>query len=392
MPSIRRSAAAVAVAALITFSAVGCGPSGDAPAALPPSADAATTATGAGGLKLPTALPTSIQDLDKWKQALRRGGWRNWDRAQWLRQARDFINPVVKGLWNPKRMGDADQSDKQVAGDVPGDAGQTDPQPAPVAAQAVGTPYSTHAPYVGKLFFDGPQGPMVCSATVVDDPAHPGKSNLVWTAGHCVHAGARGGWYRNIAFVPSYNDSGLSLARLRTASRAQVAPKGVWWADWAQTSSQWISSGSEEGGSGSPYDFAVLHVRPEQGAGGASLQETVGGAMPVWFDAPSATRIGDMGAWGYPAAPPFDGQRMYSCQGTPGRLSLDAAAPTEYRIGCTMTAGASGGGWFTRKPDGTLALVSNTSIGPAGTSTWLAGPHLGTVAEGVYEAVSRRFR
>ena len=44
------------------------------------------------------------------------------------------------------------------------------------------------------------------------DPAHPGKSNLVWTAGHCVHAGAKGGWYRNIAFVPSYNDAGKSAA------------------------------------------------------------------------------------------------------------------------------------------------------------------------------------
>jgi hypothetical protein len=82
---------------------------------------------------------------------------------------------------------------------------------------------------------------------------------------------------------------------------------------------------------------------------------------------------------------------MYSCQGRPGRLSLGAGAPTLFRIGCTMTAGSSGGGWFARKPDGELALVSDTSIGPAKNSTWLAGPHLGTQAQGVYEAVSQRF-
>jgi hypothetical protein len=34
--------------------------------------------------------------------------------------------------------------------------------------------------------------------------------------------------------------------------------------------------------------------------------------------------------------------------------------------------------------------VSNTSIGPA-TPTWLAGPHLGSVAKGVYDSVSQNF-
>ena len=72
---------------------------------------------------------------------------------------------------------------------------------------------------------------MVCSATVVEDPAHPGKSNLVWTAGHCVHAGKKGGWYRNIVFVPSYNDAGKTAAAAAERRRGrEVAPYGVWWA------------------------------------------------------------------------------------------------------------------------------------------------------------------
>jgi hypothetical protein len=392
MPSIRRPfAAAAAAAVLLTATATACGSSGDkadprptAPRTTAPATHASTAA------KLPASLPTSLADLKKWQRAYEQGGWKNWDKATWLREAKDFVNPVIDGLWSDDRMKGAGQNDKQVPADVPADQGKTDPDPVPVPARQVTTPYHDNAPGMGKLFFDSPKGSMVCSATVVQDPAHPGKSNLVWTAGHCVHAGKDGGWYRNVAFVPSYNDGGLSTGALDSAKLDAYAPYGVWWADGAATSDQWISTGSEKGGGGSPYDFAVLHVKQEKGATGKSLQETVGAAMPVWFDAPSVTKISTMGAWGYPAAPPYDGQRMYACQGAPGRLSLSGSAPTEYRIGCTMTGGASGGGWFATMPDGKTALVSNTSIGPV-TSTWLAGPRLGSAAKKVFDQVSGKF-
>ncbi len=86
--------------------------------------------------------------------------------------------------------------------------------------------YHDSVPTAGKVFFDSPEGTMVCSATVVQDPAHQGKSNLVWTAGHCVHAGRKGGWYRNIAFVPAYNNSGKTEAELGNAKREEIAPTG----------------------------------------------------------------------------------------------------------------------------------------------------------------------
>lgn len=394
MPSIRRSSAVVAAAVLLAGAASACGSSGGSGPDAKPTATGAATAAHAHHPRLPglpTALPTGLGDLKKWEQAYRDGGWRNWDRSTWLRRAKDFVNPVIAGLWSDDRMKGAGQSDKQVPADVPADRGQTDPAPAPVPARAVTPPYHVNAAAVGKLFFDSPQGSMVCSATVVEDPAHPGKSDLVWTAGHCVHAGRNGGWYRNIAFVPDYNDAGRSAGALQGASRSTLAPYGVYWADWAATSDEWIAEGADSGGSGSPYDFAVLHVRPEKGAGGKSLQETVGAAMPVWFDAPAVADIPRVGAWGYPAAPPYDGQRMYACAGRPGRLSLEDQAPTEYRIGCTMTGGSSGGGWFATRPDGSTALVSNTSIGPI-TNTWLAGPRLGAEAKKVFDSVSGRFR
>ncbi|MBW8796765.1 MAG: hypothetical protein JF597_25160 [Streptomyces sp.] len=387
-----RAVAAVALASALALTATACSGSGDDNAGGPASASA-TADTGDGKIRIPDDIRNRLKehgiDIDKWKH----GAWKNWDKDDWLREANDFINPIIKGLWNPDRMRDADDPDKDKGvddNDLSGDQGVTDPTPQPVQATAVRPAYHASAATAGKVFFDSPEGTMVCSATIVEDPAHPGKSNLVWTAGHCVHAGRNGGWYRNIAFVPSYNDKGLTGSALAAATRAEVAPYGVWWGDGAQTSQQWIDQGGETGGQGASYDYAVIHVTPEQGSGGKSLEETVGSALPVNFDAPAVPKVSKMTATGYPAAKPYDGSLLYQCAGRPGRLSVDAAAPTMYRIGCTMTGGASGGGWVETGADGKPALVSNTSIGPV-SSGWLAGPRFGDVAKGVYEGVSKEF-
>jgi hypothetical protein len=75
-----------------------------------------------------------------------------------------------------------------------------------------------------------------------------------------MHAGGGGGWYRDIVFVPAYNDLGASETRLAGASASEIAPYGNWWADWVSTSNEWIDGGSETGGAGAAYDYAVLHV------------------------------------------------------------------------------------------------------------------------------------
>ncbi|MEU6770225.1 hypothetical protein [Streptomyces sp. NPDC046759] len=381
--------AAVALASALALTATAC--NGDDKADDKPTASATVAGTGDGKIRIPDDLKKRLKehgiDIDKWKN----GAWKNWNKEDWLREANDFINPIIKGLWDPDRMRHANDPTKGVDdNDISGDQGVTDPTPQPVKAQAVAPPYHTSAAASGKVFFDSPEGHMVCSGTVVEDPAHPGKSNLVWTAGHCVHAGRNGGWYRNMAFVPSYNNAGKSAAQLQQAGRPEVAPYGVWWADAARTSQQWIDQGGESGGNGAPYDFAVIHVTPEQGNGGESLEEAVGGAMPVNFNAPAVPKVSSITASGYPEAAPFDGQLLYQCKDKPGRLSINRSDPTMYRIGCTMTAGSSGGGWVETGADGKPALVSNTSIGPV-TSGWLAGPRLGPVAKGVYDSVSKQF-
>ncbi|MFJ2440026.1 MULTISPECIES: trypsin-like serine peptidase [unclassified Streptomyces] len=381
--------AAAAMAAALALTATACGPDEDNAAAQPTES---ATAASDGRITIPDDLKDRLKehgiDMDKW----RNGEWKNWDKATWLREARDYVNPIIEGLWDPDRMRGAEEPPDNPVGDqdISGDEGVTDPTPAPVTAQAVAAPYSENAAESGKLFFDGPDGSMVCSATVVKDPAHPGKSNMVWTAGHCVHAGKSGGWYRNLAFVPAYNDKALETSALDAAPKEQVAPDGVWWADWAQTSEQWIAQGAATGGQGAPYDFAVIHVTPEKGGTGKSLEETVGSALPVEFNAPAAAKISELTATGYPAAPPFDGQKLFRCQDRPGRLSLNADDPTMYRIGCTMTGGSSGGGWVATGQDGKPALVSNTSIGPV-TAGWLAGPRLGDAAKDVFSGVSEKF-
>jgi V8-like Glu-specific endopeptidase len=383
MSSIRRLVAAGGVVTAICVLAA-CGPSDDNAGSASSPAAAASKASNKDDFKLPDlpkGLPTTMEQLKGWK-------WNDWQ--NWAENAAQdaFKNPLVKNLWDASRMKQAKPLDQEVkSADADNEPGISDPVPTPVNAQKVPTPYHQHAAPVGKVFFDSPDGPMVCSGTVVKDPAHPGKSNLVWTAGHCVHGGKDGGWYRNIQFVPSYNDDGKDLTS-QSASDQEVAPYGGWWASWAQTSSQWIESGGETGGVASPYDFAILKVTPL--SGGKSLEETVGSALPVWFNAPRDALSKGVSAYGYPAAPPFDGQIMNQCTDSASRLAMDTSAPTMERIGCTMTGGSSGGGWLSHQSDGTVALVSNTSIGPAD-NTWLAGPYLGDTAQSVFKAVSDKF-
>ncbi|MFH8801107.1 trypsin-like serine peptidase [Streptomyces sp. NPDC017936] len=383
----QRSLLATGLVAALALTATACNGSDDT--GTDASAHASGSAgTGDGKVRVPSGIADKLEehgiDVDDWAN----GGWRDWDKDKWLSEAKDFVNPVIEGLWKPERMRSAKEADKTVTTkDTAADQGVSDPEPAPVRAEAEKTPYHENAAPVGKVFFDSPEGTMVCSGTVVTDVNHPGKSNLVWTAGHCVHAGGAGGWYRNIAFVPAYNDLGKTEAQLGKATASEIAPYGNWWADWASTPNGWIQGGSDTGGAGAAYDYAVLHVTPE--AGSKSLEETVGGALDVDFSAPSATGVDAMGAWGYPAAAPYNGLKMFKCVDRPGRLSLSPSLPTMYRIGCTMTGGSSGGGWF-RMVDGETRLVSNTSIGPAD-NTWLAGPQLGQEAKALYQNMSKKY-
>jgi V8-like Glu-specific endopeptidase len=386
------------VAACLALSATACsgddGPS-DNQAESTPTPTAPTMPENPDLQDLVDQLPFEF-DLEAWLN----GGWQDWDRETWAREIDQFVNPIIEGLWDLERMIDAQDPEQAIddalidedsnapeSDDPMDDRGVTDPVPDPVDAREVATPYTLNAPPVGKVFFDTPEGQMVCSGTVVSDPNAPGESNLVATAGHCVHAGATGGWYRNVMFVPAFNENGFPPDELQNAPLEQIAPHGLWWADYVSTTEYWLTQGSDAGGDGAHGDFAVMSVQPQDG-GGASLEETVGGAVDVDFDAPAVAGLGEVTLYGYPEARPYDGTLMYECTDSPARLAIDPEMPVLYRAGCTMTGGASGGPWLRPGDGGGAAeLVSVNSIGPLD-STWLAGPRLDVEAQGVLEAVS----
>ncbi len=371
-----RAAAAAAVTALTLVSATACGP--DETKSPPPAASSpAAVSPSASKAGLPGGLP-SLADLKKWK-------FDDWD--NWAKQ--HVITPAAKGFWDLAKMLQAKPPQAPVAPSQPPSdpgAGGNDPLPGTIAATPVAHPYTKNG-VDGKIFFDKADGKhYVCSGTVVSDPAHPGKSNLVWTAGHCVHGGKDGGPAQNVIFVPEFNSSG-AVSKGKQATADQVAPLGAWPGVAATSSPEWVAEGGETGSSASQYDFGIIKVANPDGAA-KSLEEAVGGSVPVWFNAPRDQL--SITAYGYPAAPPFDGAELEQCNsGKPARLSFDATRPAMLTIGCTMTGGSSGGGWFSAH-DGKPALVSNVSIGPAGAGSWQAGPYLDDVAQSAFNYISKK--
>lgn len=168
---------------------------------------------------------------------------------------------------------------------------------------------------IGKLFFSRNGGDFVCSASALASD----NLRLVWTAGHCVAAGDGVNWSYNVRFVPAY--------------RYGAAPFGVWEVCGLYTTSPWFNS------SDLAQDFGAIKVcdRPD----GARLHEVVGS---LGFMA-NIARVQHWNSFGYPAAPPFNGESMHTCQAGFGRDD-GGLFPMTIGIGCDMTGGSSGGPWI----------------------------------------------
>ena len=158
----RTALAASALLAALALTATACGGSTEDKATDRPDASASTAGAGddaGGGLRVPADLADRLKDhgidVDKWRD----GGWKDWDKDEWLREARDFVNPVIEGLWKPERMQDAEEAEKTVTTkDASADQGLSDPKPAPVTAQAEKTPYHENAAPVGQGLLRHPRG------------------------------------------------------------------------------------------------------------------------------------------------------------------------------------------------------------------------------------------
>jgi len=179
---------------------------------------------------------------------------------------------------------------------------------------------------VGVLFFTQYGVDYRCSASSIGNHA-------IWTAGHCIHEGdgSPNGWSYDLQFIPAYKNGSPA----------------VWWASWPinpgepaeynlWTHTDWYNNGD--------------HCRDSAGA--VMYKNSAGGAVSY---------IGWLGfAWnwppdqhwheiGYPAAPPFDGNKMIICASSrsvgdnPG---CGANNPNTMGAGCDQTGGCSGGPWI----------------------------------------------
>ena len=200
---------------------------------------------------------------------------------------------------------------------------------------------------LGKLFFRWNGGNYVCSATIVNSP----NRSLVWTAGHCVANNGR--WSKIMMFCPAYIDGDC--------------PYGEWEVRKQYTTWDWFNKGNFS------YDLAAMRMSR---LGGQRIADAFGGQGIAW----NRPRLQDWTALGYPAAPPFDGERLYACEDTSSGLNNPPRpGPHQTVIDCTMTGGSSGGGWLISIADGLGYVGGLTSLGDAA-HTVLSSPYHGREA------------
>jgi len=210
---------------------------------------------------------------------------------------------------------------------------------------------ASYNPAHGKVFFTDGGVNYVCSGTALTS----GNESVVWTAGHCVNEGP-GQYFTNWAFVPAYKDG--------------ARPYGTWTARTLLTTSPWQKSGDFS------YDEGAAVVSTN---GGATLTDTIGTPRGIGFDRPAQQHYL---SHGYPAAGPFNGQRLWICEADLA-LRDTSAEPDTMGIGCDMTGGSSGGGWVVGND-----VLSVNSYHYRTLSNVMFGPYQGDVARQLYNAAS----
>ncbi|WP_235487086.1 hypothetical protein [Frankia sp. AvcI1] len=219
-----------------------------------------------------------------------------------------------------------------------------------------GTPYTRGGLVTvttGRLFTTIGGADFACSASVVTSPGH----DLVVTAGHCLHGGARAQFARRVAFVPGYTDGTMPYG-IWTARRLTVTP------GWAGGSNFDVDAG-----------FALFNTH-----GGQHIENVVGG-QGIAFGLPSTSA---QYSFGYPRLSPYDGSQLIYCGG-PG--SVDRYGGPSIGVHCRMTAGASGGPFITgfgRLGPGHGWIDGGVSYAYAGSTDRLYGTYFGDAVKLLY--------
>jgi V8-like Glu-specific endopeptidase len=229
----------------------------------------------------------------------------------------------------------------------------------PADPGALWTQGGTVARTTGKVFFSLGGDDYVCSGSAVDSP----DRSTVLTAGHCVYDPETSTAATNWAFVPGYANG--------------KAPYGVFPARHLATTSAWRTVEDFD------VDVAFADVGPN--GSGTALVDAVGG-QAIGFGTP---RGGMLHAFGFPAAPPWTGERLVHC----ANVVVQDSGPEpsqDQGMKCTMTPGSSGGPWFagfsSRTGRGTLVSVTSFSYSDRPGVLW--GPYLGSTAQSLYASVA----
>jgi V8-like Glu-specific endopeptidase len=238
------------------------------------------------------------------------------------------------------------------------------PRPRRLSAAVNGTLWSgggAVARTTGKVFFSMGSHDYVCSGSTVASA----DSAVVVTAGHCVKNGT-GVWATNWTFVPGYTNGN--------------DPYGSFTANQFYVASEWSTQASND------YDVAFVKLNPAK-VGGTQVKavQEVGGQGIEFGVEP--TRVA---AFGYPADPPYNGQRLYYCRGAVHPDPYHATDDTG--LACAMTEGSSGGPWLAGfgQASGTGAIVSVSSFKYSTNARILYGTPFGSVAQQLYRAAQAR--
>jgi hypothetical protein len=303
------------------------------------------------------------------------------------------VRAVDERFWTPVRMRGAqpldlsiDVSDRSMLrSDLPGYRGETRRIP-PTAPQKSSPLHltdpgeggvlparaTTHIPYVSSQVDDPTTPPYVthgrvfltlpgglrgsCSGTLVTSD----NKSVVMTAAHCLLNPDVGRFATSLTFAPGYQDG--------------VAPFGLWSANSLLVTPRWASS--ILAGVGDPrFDVGAAVLTPDAEG---RLATDVFGARGVLFNADPSQSFT---SFGYPAAPPFNGQRLISCESEPGPSLHLLGQPSPIGMGCDMTPGSSGGGWVVQGQS-VNSVVSFSMIGHPEVQY---GPYFGQAALDLYE-------
>jgi hypothetical protein len=252
----------------------------------------------------------------------------------------------ITDYWTPKRMENAKVADAPAAPAAASDTSVKRGESQQVQAKSAASVTST----TGKVYFTLGGSNYVCSGAATSSA----NRDVVTTAGHCVNSGP-GAFATNWAFVPAYSNG----------SR----PYGTWTARTLVTTSAWANQGdiNYDGG------FAVMNT-----LNGSHLTDVVGGQGISFNQARGLSYT----SYGYPAAPPFNGETRQSCSGT---ASDDVWGGTQSQsIPCNMTGGSSGGPWLL----GGTTINSVNSFGYDGVPNRMFGPYFGSAIQSAYSTAA----